>query len=63
MSFSRVIGILSFIATVITVAATALQVVKPEWAVYAIAISGAINAFVERVQGGVSVDKPKEDLL
>lgn len=63
MGFSRIIGILSFVATLATTAATALQLIRPSWAVYALAISGAINAFVERVQGGVSVNKSEEDLL
>lgn len=54
MSFSRLIGILSLLATIGTTIATMLQAIRPAWAVYALAVSGALNAFVERVQGGVS---------
>lgn len=61
MSLSRLIGILSLVATLATTGATVLQIIRPQWAVYALALSGAINAFVERVQGGASKTAGKDD--
>ena len=62
MSLSRIVALLSLLATVGTTAASVLQLIQPEWAVYMLAISGAINAFVERVQGGKSKLEAEQDL-
>ena len=59
MNLSRVIGWLSFAATALTGAAAVLGTVKPAWAVYVLAVSGSISAFVERVQGGKSKVTPQ----
>jgi len=49
---SRIIGILSFIATALTFGATLLGQIDPQYSVYALALAAAINAFTGRVQGG-----------
>ncbi len=54
INWSRIIGVLSFIATALTFFATLLGQIDPQYAVWALAASAAINAFVERVQGGAS---------
>jgi uncharacterized phage infection (PIP) family protein YhgE len=60
MDLSRIIGILSLVATVLTFAGTYLVGVIPEsYAVIMLAASAAINAFTARVQG--VVDEPKKD--
>jgi hypothetical protein len=51
VTISRFLGILSLIATLTTTAAAVLQVIKPGWAIYALALSAAISAFTARVQG------------
>lgn len=51
VDLSRVLGILSLIATVCTAVAAVLDFVNPEWAVIALAISAGISAFTSRVQG------------
>ena len=51
MDLSRVLGILSLIATLATSAAAVLDFVNPEWAVIALALSAGISAFTSRVQG------------
>lgn len=48
---SRLVGILSFIATALTFAATLLGQIDPQYSVYALALAAAINAFTSRVQG------------
>jgi hypothetical protein len=53
---SRVIGILSFVALLLTGLSTLLGAVAPEYTVYALALAAAISAFTERIQGGSSVD-------
>lgn len=50
-SFSNIIGILSFIATVLTFGATFLGQLDPAYSVYALAIAAAINAFTGRITG------------
>lgn len=50
-SISNIIGILSFVATVLTFAATFLGQIDPQYSVYALAIAGAINAFTGRITG------------
>ena len=50
-TISRIIGILSFVATVLTFAATFLGQIDPQYSVYALALAAAINAFTGRVQG------------
>lgn len=54
MNLSLILGRLSLVATAFTTAATFLNYIKPSWAVYAVAVAAAINAFTERVQGGKS---------
>jgi len=54
MSLSRIIGILSIIAAACTAFATAFGAIRPQWAIYAVAVAAMINAFTERVQGGKS---------
>lgn len=56
MTISRLFGILSFIATALTFGATFLGQIDPQYAVYALAASAAINAFTESVQGQSEVD-------
>lgn len=51
MNWSRIVGVLSFVASLLTVGATFLQAVSPEWAVFVVALAGAINAFTGRIQG------------
>ena len=51
---SRAIGIVSFIALLLSGAATLAGGLAPQYAVYALALAAAINAFTERVQGGAS---------
>lgn len=51
INWSRIIGILSFIATALTFAATFLGQIDPQYSVYALALSAAINAFTGRIQG------------
>lgn len=48
---SNIIGILSFIATVLTFGATFLGQIDPQYAVYALAAAAAINAFTGRITG------------
>ncbi len=50
-TLSRIIGVLSFIATALTFAATYLGQLDPSYSVYALAFAAAINAFTGRVQG------------
>jgi hypothetical protein len=52
ISASQFFGILSLIATVLTVAAAGLQALSPEYALYALGASAAISAFTEKIQGG-----------
>lgn len=54
MTISRLLAILSLLVTVLTTGATLLQALRPEWAVWALALSAALSSFVERVQGGKS---------
>lgn len=51
MDLSRIIGILTFIATGLTFAATYLGQINPDYAVYALAVAAAISAFTGRIQG------------
>ena len=55
LNWSRIIGVLSLVATILSFAASYLGQLDPQYAVIAVAISGGINAFTERVQGGASV--------
>ena len=55
LNWSRIIGVLSFVATILSFAASFLGQLDPQYAVIALAVSGALNAFTERVQGGASV--------
>jgi hypothetical protein len=50
-TISRVVGILSFIATILTFGATFLGQLDPQYGVWALALAAAINAFTGRVQG------------
>jgi len=50
-TISRVIGVLSFIATALTFAATLLGQIDPQYSVWALALAAAINAFTGRIQG------------
>ena len=52
-SLSNIIGILSFIATVLTFGATFLGQLDPAYSVWALAAAAAINAFTGRIQGDV----------
>lgn len=54
INWSRIIAVLSFIATALTFGATMLGQIDPQYAVWALALAAAINAFTERVQGGES---------
>ena len=54
MSISRIIGILALLATALTTGASLVGQIKPQYAVYMLAVAGAINAFTERVSGGLS---------
>lgn len=56
-TLSRILGILSLIATVLTIAATYLGQIDPQYSVWALAIAGAINAFTGRVQGTQTQDR------
>jgi hypothetical protein len=51
VTVSRFLGILSLVASLATTGAVVLQVIRPDWAVYALAFSAAISAFTSRVQG------------
>lgn len=51
ITFSQVIGVLSFIATLLTFLSTYLGQFDPNYAVYALAVSAAISAFTGRIQG------------
>lgn len=62
MNISRLIGILSLIVTVLTTGATLLQAIRPEWAIWALALSAALSSFVERVQGGKSKLEAEQEL-
>ena len=50
-TFSNIIGILAFAATVLTFAATFLGQIDPQYSVWALAIAAAINAFTGRITG------------
>ena len=55
MTLSRILGILSLIVSVLTVLTSYFSaVIPPDVAVIIVGITAAINAFVERVQGGAS---------
>jgi len=45
MTLSQIVGILSFIATVLTFGASFLGSLDPHYAVYALALAAAISAF------------------
>lgn len=62
MSSSRIFGVLAFIASLLTMGASALGAIRPQWGIYAVGAAGAINAFTERVHGGASV-KPVVALI
>ncbi|MDQ4119910.1 MAG: hypothetical protein M3209_00400 [Acidobacteriota bacterium] len=51
ITLSQIFGYLSLLATLLTTAAAALNVVRPSWAVYCLAASAAISAFTAKVQG------------
>lgn len=57
MTFSQIIGVLSFIATALTFGATYLGQIDPHYATYALALSAAISAFTGRVQGNPEIKK------
>jgi hypothetical protein len=50
-NLSRLVGILSLVATISAFAATLLQQLAPEYAVFALALTAAIAAFTEKIQG------------
>lgn len=50
-NLSRLIGVLSLIATIAAFAATLLQQLAPEYAIFALALAAAIAAFTEKIQG------------
>lgn len=60
MNWSRIIGILSLIAAGATAGATVVDAINPKWAAMMLAAAAAINAFTERVQGGVSKIESKQ---
>ena len=49
-TLERFLAILAFVSTIATTAATVLQIIRPAWAVYALALSAAISAFTVKVQ-------------
>ena len=50
-TLSNVVGVLSFIATVLTFGASFLDKFDPHYAVYALAAAAAISAFTGRITG------------
>lgn len=56
-TLSRVLGILSLLATILTFAATYLGQIDPQYSVIALAVAAAINAFTGRVQGTQTQDR------
>lgn len=62
MTLSRFFALLSLLGTIAATAATLLQIIRPQWAAYALAITAAINAFTERVQGGKSKLEAEQEL-
>lgn len=54
MNVSIILARLSFVASALITGASLIGNYKPTWALYAVAVAGAINAFTERVQGGKS---------
>lgn len=49
MTLSKLIGILSFIATILTFGATYLGAIDPHYSVYALAAAAAISAFSKSI--------------
>lgn len=49
-NFSRIIGILAFIATILSAIACMLEHINPKYAVILMAVSGAISAFTHKIQ-------------
>lgn len=49
-NFSRIIGILAFIATILSAVAGMLEQINPKYAVILMAVSGAISAFTHKIQ-------------
>lgn len=55
MNLSRIVGVLSLIVTILTVATSYFgSLIPPDVAVIIVGVTAAISAFVERVQGGAS---------
>ena len=53
-SFSRIIGILAFIATILSAVAGMLEQLNPKYAVVLMAVSGAISAFTHKIQSATN---------
>lgn len=60
MTMSRIFGILSLIATVLTALGTFLDGINPKYSAIALTISGLISAITGRVQGVKPSDTPAE---
>lgn len=55
LNWSRIIGVLSLLVTILTVVTTYFSSILPhDVAIVIVGITAAISAFVERVQGGAS---------
>jgi hypothetical protein len=55
INWSRIIAVLSFIVTALTLLSTLLGAVIPhDYAILILGFTAAISAFVERIQGGAS---------
>lgn len=51
---SRVLSVLSLIVTLLAALGGALQVINPEYAIWAMAISGGLSAFLTKIQGNTN---------
>lgn len=56
MTLNRVFAILSLLVTVLTFVSTITDQLAPEWSIWIIGLSGAISAFLTRVQGSKEND-------
>ncbi len=61
MSISRILGILTLLATGLTTVAGLLDSINPKYALLVAGIGAAITAFTERVQGGLSKTEGEAD--
>jgi hypothetical protein len=56
---SRIIGILASVVQVLNLAAVLVGGFKPQYAIWIAAAAGAVSAFSERLQGGLSKTEPQ----